>query len=107
MKSLFTTAPMIALLAMASVSCEDPKLVEKRDSQKAEITKLRGEIALIEEKLKSLPPDVTGDLEVARSLANKQKEEIESLEKEVAELNDKREALEAEYEAYQVKYKAN
>lgn len=107
MKSFCATAPVIAFLAIVSVSCEDPKLVEKRDSQKAEITKLRGELALIDEKLKNLPPDVTGDLETARGLAAKQKEEIESLEKEVASLTDKREALKDEYEAYQVKYKAN
>lgn len=93
------------LIALSCSSCgDDPKLVEQRDKQKAEITRLKGELALIDEKLKSLPPDVSSELAEAKTLSVKQTAEVEALETEVAGLEAKKRALESEFDAYQVKY---
>ncbi len=97
---------MAAIVALSCSSCEDPKLVEKRDQQKTEITRLKGEVALIEEKLKALPPDVSTELAEAKKVAARQTSEVETLEAEVASLEEKKAELEKEFEAYQSKYKA-
>jgi predicted trehalose synthase len=90
---------------MAISSCsEDPKMVEKREQQKAEITRLKGELALIDEKLKSLPPDVSSEVSEAKLTAEKQTAEVARLEAEVATLDARKSALQKEYDAYRVKY---
>ena len=65
---------------------------------------MRGELALIEEKLKSLPPDVSGDLVEAKQLAEKQSSEVAGLETEVAALEAKKRSLQGEFDAYRAKY---
>lgn len=96
---------LAVLLAITCTSCgDDPQLVEKREKQKSEITRLKGELALIDEKLKNLPPDVSSELTEAKQLSVKQTAEVESLETEVAALEAKKRSLESEYEAYQAKY---
>lgn len=87
------------------ISCgDDPQMVAKREQQKAEIAKLKGELALIEEKLKNLPPDVTDDLAKARELAETQQAEVTVLEKEVATLEDRKRTLQGEFDSYKLKY---
>lgn len=96
---------LLILIALFCASCsDDPKLVEKREKQKAEITRLKGELALIEERLKSLPPDISKDLAEARQLSEKQTVEVAALEKEVAVLDAKKRSLQGEFEAYRAKY---
>lgn len=96
---------LTTLTALALSSCgDDPKLVEKREKQKAEISHLKGEIALIDEKLKNLPPDVSAELAEAKQLAETQHAEVEKLEGEVATLDAKKRTLQKEYDAYRVKY---
>ncbi len=96
---------LAVVAALFCASCgDDPKLVEKRERQKAEISRLKGELALVEEKLKSLPPDVTADLAEAKELAEKQTAEVAVLEAEVAALEAKKRSLQGEFEAYQAKY---
>jgi predicted nucleic acid-binding Zn-ribbon protein len=86
-------------------SCgDDPKLVEKREKQRAEIVRLKGELAFIEEKLKSLPPDVTTELAEAKQLSAKQTAEVAGLEKEVAELESRKRTLQADFDSYKLKY---
>jgi peptidoglycan hydrolase CwlO-like protein len=93
------------MLALVFTSCsDDPKLVEQKEKQKAEIIRLKGELAFIEEKLKSLPADVTTDLADARKLSEKQTAEVAELEKEVAGLEARKRSLQAEFDAYKVKY---
>lgn len=105
MKSLCRPFGIVVLLSLACASCgDDPKLVEKREKQKSEITRLRGELALIDEKLKNLPPDVTDDLTAAKKLAEKQGAEVATLEDEIAGLESKKRSLQNEFEAYQLKY---
>ncbi len=99
--------PVAATLVAAMLCCscgDDPKLVEKRDRQRAEITRLKGEIALIEEKLKSMPPDVSGELETARKRSAEQTAEVEKLEKEIAELEARKRAIQSEFDSYRAKY---
>lgn len=96
---------LLTLIALSCASCsDDPKLVEKREKQKAEITRLKGELALIEEKLKSLPPDVSSDLVEAQQLSEKQAAEVAGLEKEVEGLETRKRSLQGEFDAYRAKY---
>ncbi|MES2440399.1 MAG: hypothetical protein V4584_15120 [Verrucomicrobiota bacterium] len=96
---------LIVLLSVCCASCsDDPKLVEKREKQKAEISRLKGELALIDEKLKNLPPDVSGQLDEAKKLSEKQTAEVAALETEVADLEAKKRSLQGEFEDYQAKY---
>jgi peptidoglycan hydrolase CwlO-like protein len=98
-------SPVLVLIALTCGSCsDDPKLVEKREKQKAEITRLKGEVALIEEKLKNLPPDVSADLAKARKTSEQQTAEIAELEKEVAVLETRKRTLQNEFDAYRAKY---
>ncbi|MES2660753.1 MAG: hypothetical protein V4689_19160 [Verrucomicrobiota bacterium] len=105
MKFFRRSCPLAILMALTCASCsEDPKLVEKREQQKAEISRLRGELALIDEKMKNLPPDVSNELEEARKVSEKQSAEVAALETEVAALEAKKRSLQGEFEAYQAKY---
>lgn len=95
---------LVVFASLLMVSCEDPKLVAKRDQQKIEIARLKGELALVEERLKNLPPDVSGDLAAARSLSAQRKTEVASLEKTVSELESKKRLIEKDFEEYRTKY---
>lgn len=100
------TSALAFFFSLASLSCsEDPVMVEKREKQRIEITRLKGEIALIEEKLKSLPPDVSSELEAAKKVFIKQTAEVEKFEAEVAELELRKRGIQKEFEAYKLKYK--
>jgi chromosome segregation ATPase len=94
------------LLSLTCSSCdkEDPRLLEKREQQKAEIVRLTGELNLLEEKLKNLPPDVTKDLEKAAQQAEQQAAEVIKLEAEAADLDARKRALQKEFDAYRAKY---
>lgn len=105
MKFLCRPCSLAVLFALSCASCgDDPKLVEKREKQKAEITKLKGELALIDEKLKNLPPDVSTDLAEAKTLSEKQTAEVAGLETEVAGLEARKHSLQGEFDAYKAKY---
>lgn len=105
MKSFDSTRALVFCSSLFIISCgDDPKMVEKREQQKAEISKLRGEIALIEEKLKNLPPDVSADLAATRDLVEKQQSEVAVLEKEVAVLVERKRELQNEFDSYKIKY---
>lgn len=105
MKSQIIRCFLPALFALTLSSCgDDPEMVEKREKQKAEITRLEGELALIEEKLKNQPPDVSADLAEVKKQFEKQTAEVAELEAEVAALESKKRSLQAEFDAYQAKY---
>lgn len=93
------------LIAAASVSCsDDPELVRKRDEQKAEIRKLEGELAILQERMEQAPPDRSADLARLKEDAVKNKEQIEALETEIADLEKRKAAIEAQHESYRRKY---
>jgi transposase len=106
MMSLRRPCYLAVLVTLFCASCtDDPKLVEKREQQKAEISRLKGELALIDEQIKSQPPDVSAELAETKQLAEKQSAEVAALETEVAALDAKKRALQKEFEAYQAKYR--
>ena len=97
---------IVVSLSLLFSSCgDDPKLVEKREKQKIELTRLKGELALVEEKLKNIPPDVSSELAEAKKLSEKQSAEVADLEREIAVLEMRKLSLQGEFEAYQAKYK--
>ncbi len=105
MMYLYRPCSLVLLVALSCVSCsDDPKLVAKREQQKAEISRLKGELALIDEMLKSLPPDVTAELAEAKQLSEKQSAEVAALEAEVAALEARKRVMQGEFDAYQAKY---
>ncbi len=97
--------PLVALSLLTFVSCgEDPKLIDKREKQKIEITQLKGDVALIDEKLKNLPPDVSSELAAIKQVSEKQSADVAKLEAEVASLDARKRTLQSEFDAYRVKY---
>ncbi len=105
MKLILYPASLAILLSLSVTSCgDDPKLVEKREKQKAEIARLKGDLALVDEKLKNLPPDVSSELAEAKQLSAKQSAEVTALEAEVTALEARKRSLQDEFTAYQAKY---
>jgi hypothetical protein len=99
---------IIFAIPLLLASCgDDPKMVEKYETQKIEIAKLKGELLLIEEKLKNLPPDVAKDLTKAKEESEKQASEIALLETDVTSLEAKKRQLQSEYDAYKLRYQIN
>ena len=92
----------VAIACIAS--SDDPKLVEKREQQKAEIIRLKGELTLIEEKLKNMPPDMSVELDKTNKEAKQQATEVAGLEAEVAALQARKRSLQDEFDSYRVKY---
>lgn len=92
-------------LLLALCSCkEDPELVRKREEQQTEIKRLQGELEVIQEKLKDIPPDKTKELVIAQGEAEAQTDEIARLEKEVATLEAKKKDVEGQFSEYKKKY---
>ncbi len=105
MSNLRCFSSLLVCFFLSVPSCgDDPKLVEKREKQKAEIIRLKGELSLIEEKLKNLPADVSTQLTEAKSLSEKQSAEIVELENQVAVLESRKRSLQSEFDAYRIKY---
>jgi chromosome segregation ATPase len=97
----------IALLTscLFVISCgEDPELVRKHGEQEAEMAKLKGEITLLEERLKYLPPDQSSDLATAERESLKLEAEHKQLEAEVEKLKAEQDELKKQYEDYKRKY---
>jgi predicted nucleic acid-binding Zn-ribbon protein len=103
MKSILNFAMLVAVAASIS-SCESPELARKRDQQLLEIARLKGELALVEEKLKALPPDRSESLAKAEAESVAQNVELKKLESEIADLELKKASLEKEFDAYKSKY---
>ena len=106
-----TNIPAACLAIVATFFCvccgDDVELIEKKNSQAAEITRLQGEIALIEEKLRTLPPDLSGELESKRKEIAAQEAEIKQLEAKIREQEERKNALQQEFSAYRAKDKIN
>ena len=83
---------------------EDPALLQKNEQQKAEIKRLEGEVAVLDEKLKNAPADRSEDLANARKEAATQQEELSKLEKEVAIMEARKTKIEGEFKQYREKY---
>lgn len=90
------------------ISCnDDPALVSKREQQKAEIARLEGEVALLSEKLSSLPPDRSNELADFKKKVELQTAELEKLEADIAALEAKKRILQNDFDSYKSKYPVN
>jgi seryl-tRNA synthetase len=96
----------LAGLPLALSACrENPELVRKREEQRAEIKRLEGEIALMDEKLKTIPVTREEDLAKARQELEAQKQETARLEQDISGLESRKRQLEKEFADYKVKYR--
>jgi hypothetical protein len=94
-----------ACLILACVSCkEDRNLVEKRETQQKEITRLKIELDLIEVKLKNMPPDMSKELANAQMEVTAQTADVANLEEQVAKLMATKRTIQIEFDAYKEKF---
>ncbi len=99
---------LIVAVFFLVVGCkDDPELVKKREQQKIEIERLKGEIAIKEEMIQSMPIDKSHELAQAKAKAELQTSEVEKLENEVADLQKQKRTLDDEVENYKKKYPLN
>lgn len=102
---LFLRPAGAAALCLAFSSCsDDPAMVAKREQQRAEISKLESELAILQERMGQLPPDRSGDVEELKEKAEANQDEIAALESEIDELEREKAKIEREHEAYRRKY---
>lgn len=95
----------ISAATMALAACGDnPELVEKRERQNAELAELRGELALVEEKLRNMPPDRSEELAEALAESANQEAELARLNAEIEELEARRRAVDLEFQEYRRRY---
>lgn len=97
-------AGALALCLVLGSCGDDPELVRQREAQKVEISKLEGELALLEEKLEQVPPDRSEDLEKLKLDAETNREDIAKVEAEIEALERKKSEIEKQHEAYRRKY---
>jgi|GEM_PF-3555950 len=106
MKSSFFPKFILSLLVSIFSSCKrDEASANKIQKQDSEIARLRGEIAIIEEEINNFPPDVGAILEESKKINKRQSEEIANLEKDIFELDKRKNDLQNQYEIYRAKYK--
>lgn len=104
MKTTFPVCSAI-FLTLLSVSCnEDPELVEKHGKQKTEIARLDAELALLQERLKYVPPDQSEELDQTIAETEKLEAKRAGLADEVAALQTEHTELVKKFEDYQRKY---
>lgn len=98
--------PAVALvLCLSSSSCsDDPELVREREAQKVEISKLEGELAILEERLEQVPPDRSEEVVQLKEDAETNRAQIAEVEAEIEALERKKADLEKQHEAYRRKY---
>jgi outer membrane murein-binding lipoprotein Lpp len=98
--------PAAALLACLVVaSCGDkPELVAKREQQNAEIHKLDGELAILQDKLDHMPADRSDELKKLKEDSSANKAAIANLESEISDLEAQRKALQDKFDEYRHKY---
>lgn len=93
-----------AFFALCLSSCDSPELAKKRDQQLLEIAQLKGELTLVEEKLKTVPADRSDELAALQAEVAAQQAVAKKLEAEVAELDAKKRTLEKDFTEYKSKY---
>ncbi|MFD2257500.1 hypothetical protein ACFSSA_12525 [Luteolibacter algae] len=95
----------IALISLPLLSCmEDPSLVRKHGEQEAEIAKLKGELAFLEERLKTIPDDRSAEYQQAQQEGIKLESQRVQLAAENIALEEKLRQLQSQYDAYKQKY---
>ncbi|MCW1926438.1 hypothetical protein OKA05_28060 [Luteolibacter arcticus] len=108
MKSIFPLwGRCVAALSIcvALNSCgDDPALVLKRDEQRAEISKLQGELSILQERMEQIPPDRSAKIDELKQQAEDNRTQISTLESEVEALEKEKADVEKQHQAYRRKY---
>lgn len=92
-------------LCLAFSSCgDDPELVRQREEQKVEISKLEGELAILEEKLEQVPKDRSEEVTQLKQDAETNRAQVVQLESEIDALERQKDDIEKQHEAYRRKY---
>jgi chromosome segregation ATPase len=99
-------AALLVLCAFLSACGDDPELVRKREEQRAEISKLQGELEILQEKMEQIPPDRSAEVEQLKQDAETNRSQIATLESEVEALEKEKAEVEKQHEAYRRKYVA-
>jgi chromosome segregation ATPase len=93
------------VLCLSFNSCsDDPELVREREEQKVEISKLGGELAILEEKLEQVPKDRSAEVAQLKEDAETNRADVAGLEAEIEALEREKADLEKKHEAYRRKY---
>lgn len=93
------------VLCLAFSSCgDDPELVRQREEQKVEISKLEGELAILEEKLEQVPKDRSAEVAQLKQDAETNRADVAGIEAEIESLEREKADLEKQHEAYRRKY---
>lgn len=104
-RSIFCPALGLALATCFLTSCgDDPQLVLKRDQQRAEITKLQSELAILQEKMGDIPPDRSREIEGMKKDVEDNRARIATLEGEIDSLEKEKAEVEKQHQAYRRKY---
>ena len=108
MRPASISCSLAILMSFVCTSCgDDPNLAKKREMQKAEISRLKADLAVIDEMHKNLPPDVTKDLAEVKQLAATQSAEVTGLKSELAEMEARKKSVKSELETFQTKFRIN
>lgn len=97
------TGALALCLAFSSCS-DDPELVRQREEQKVEISKLEGELAILDEKLEQVPPDRSAEVTQLKQDAETNRAQVAELESEIEALERQKADIEKQHEAYRRKY---
>lgn len=103
MKAFTTYAALAAVMAMVS-ACDSKEALKKRDDQALELTKLKAELAIIEEQIKDVPEDRTKELAAIEEETKAQEAEITKLEGEIKDLETRKATVQKEFDDYKKKY---
>jgi chromosome segregation ATPase len=79
-------------------------LVRQREEQKVEISKLEGELAILDEKLEQVPKDRSSEVAQLKQDAETNRADVAGLEAEIESLERQKADLEKQHEAYRRKY---
>lgn len=97
--------PLMLLSSFFLISCgDDPELVKKRQEQKLEIARLEGELTILNDQLKSMPPDRSAELAEMKKKVDAQTQELARLEEEIIQLEKSKSELEDKFEQYKKNY---
>lgn len=92
-------------ICVALNSCSDnPELVRKRDEQRAEISKLNGELSVLQERMEQIQPDRSAKIEELKQKAEENRNQITALEAEVEALGKEKADVEKQHQTYRRKY---
>jgi chromosome segregation ATPase len=105
--SLWARPAAILVLSLSLNSCgDDPELVTKREQQRAEFSKLQGELSILQERMETIPQDRSKELAELKQTVEDNRSQIATLEREIESLEKEKAEIEKQHQAYRRKYVA-